>query len=179
MKRYYYLLNGKLYWANSEMPNVNDFKSKPFCESGLCKAYEDELKDWHSSLQPCEITEGELRNIQNYLFHNRKDLMMKYDVLEVTDLVNDENGVVRFRENKLTGINKITKRAKRIREFTKRYLNKPKQVDEASEAVEFAEWLHENYNQTTTGWHYDNWGGDMETFVNYTTNQLYEIFKSK
>jgi len=32
-----------------EKPNINDFKSIPFCESGECKAYYDELNEYNKT----------------------------------------------------------------------------------------------------------------------------------
>ena len=36
-------------WVVLEEPNINDFKSKPFCKTGECKAYFDELKEYQEA----------------------------------------------------------------------------------------------------------------------------------
>lgn len=50
---------------------------------------------------------------------------------------------------------------------------------EANEAVEFAYFILDNFTQNTIGWHHNNWSGDLETYVNYSPKQLYEIFKTR
>lgn len=100
--KYYYLISGKLYWANSEMPKLTMYS--PF--------YDSEIMILKDSLQPCEITERDLNRIIN-----RFKTFDYSNPISVTDLVNDENGVITFKH--------------------------PKQVDEASEAVELIKYLDE------------------------------------
>ena len=56
------LINGV--WVVLEEPNINDFKSKHFCESGECKAYFDELKEYQEAKDRV-LFEGFKQNIYN------------------------------------------------------------------------------------------------------------------
>lgn len=38
-----------------EEPNINDFKSIPFCETGNCPAYHEVLKEWTSNTKEYEV----------------------------------------------------------------------------------------------------------------------------
>lgn len=83
--KYYYLISGKLYWANSEMPKLTMYS--PF--------YDSEIMILKDSLQPCEITERDLNRIIN-----RFKTFDYSNPINVTDLVNDDNGVVTFKHPK-------------------------------------------------------------------------------
>lgn len=49
--------------------------------------------------------------------------------------------------------------------------------DKKCTSIEFADWISENYFVSSSGlYHHNNWNGDMDTLINYTTKELYEIF---
>lgn len=46
------------------------------------------------------------------------------------------------------------------------------------EAVGFAEWVYKNYISNGIGKYYhNNWNGDLDTLVNYTTQELFTLYK--
>lgn len=61
-------------WIVLEEPNINEFKSKPFCESGLCKAYENEVKE-HQEAKDRVLFEG-FRLEGKYLWHKESLFMI-------------------------------------------------------------------------------------------------------
>lgn len=47
-----------------------------------------------------------------------------------------------------------------------------------AEAVMFAEWIYKNYISNGIGKYYhNNWNGDLDTLVNYTTQELFTLYK--
>lgn len=47
-----------------------------------------------------------------------------------------------------------------------------------AEAVMFAEWIYKNYISNGIGKYYhNNWNGDLDTLVNYTTQELFNLYK--
>ena len=132
--KYYYIINGKIMSANEKMPSHISL-----------------FANWHSSLQPCEISESELEKV---IKHYLQDCSMSSNPIEVTDIVELE-------WNKKYAVYEL-------------FFKQPKQVGEI-EAVDFAEWL--NNNCATYGdnaWRYYQKGGSL-----FTTKQLYEIFKNQ
>ena len=132
--KYYYIINGKIMSANEKMPSHISL-----------------FANWHSSLQPCEISESELEKV---IKHYLQDCSMSSNPIEVTDIVELE-------WNKKYAVYEL-------------FFKQPKQVGEI-EAVDFAEWL--NNNCATDGdnaWRYYQKGGSL-----FTTKQLYEIFKNQ
>ena len=79
-----------------------------------------------------------------------------------------KNGVTRYPES----IDRIE-----LSNWINKHIKQAK--SEANEAVEFAYFILDNYTQNTIGWHHNNWSGDLETYVNYSPKQLYEIFKTR
>ena len=75
--KYYYLIEGKIMSANEKVPlkiNYNGFD---------LTIYRLDYKEWHSCLQPCEISESELCLILSNV------TKLDYDnPIEVTDIVN-------------------------------------------------------------------------------------------
>ena len=65
--KYYYLINGKIMSANEKMPSHISL-----------------FANWHSSLQPCEISESELEKV---IKHYLQDCSMSSNPIEVTDIV--------------------------------------------------------------------------------------------
>lgn len=51
--------------------------------------------------------------------------------------------------------------------------------EKQKEAIEFQQLVHENYNQCTTGYIHNNWSGDPDKLVIYTTAELYKLFKER
>lgn len=91
--KHYYLINNKI-MNGGEMPKEENFKK------WLYNTFDAYLYAWHSSLQPCEITDIELDKVS-------ESLCVKYTVpninhieepIEVTDIVNDNDGVITFME---------------------------------------------------------------------------------
>lgn len=105
---------------------------------------------WNKKLQPCEISESELDKIYKYLNIYSSD----YNPIDVTNIIdeNSKSGLINF------------------------YVES-KQVDENSEAVEFAEWLVPKYFNI----HSNKWNNRINEYdeTDYTTTELYEIFKTK
>ncbi len=86
----YYLINNEIKKATSEMPND---------ESMFYKRKDDTqnwgdflLNEWHSSLQPCSITERELEKITWAVTEPLER------IIDVTLLINDNDGVITFKE---------------------------------------------------------------------------------
>lgn len=77
-----------------------------------------------------------------------------------------------LKENKIESIDRIE-----LSNWINKHIKQAK--SEANEAVEFAYFILDNYTQNTIGWHHNNWSGDLETYVNYSPKQLYEIFKTR
>lgn len=79
--------------ANSDIPrnptNLNE-KIK----------YQRYYNNWHSSLQPCEISESELENIKLHLAVNKQLCAFRDSPIDVTDIISDNNGVISFKEPK-------------------------------------------------------------------------------
>ena len=91
--KYYYLLNGKIMSANENMPNDESMFYKRKSEGENWGDFL--LRKWHSSLQPCEISESELEKVKNKL----SSIKLRWDsVIEVTDIISDNNGVISFKE---------------------------------------------------------------------------------
>ena len=65
--KYYYLINNRIMSANEKMPSHISL-----------------FANWHSSLQPCEISESELEKV---IKHYLQDCSMSSNPIEVTDIV--------------------------------------------------------------------------------------------
>ena len=84
--KYYYILNGKIMSANEKMPEINE----------QWHNYNSNLLKWSESLQPCEISDGELTKINQYLFDDGREYIA--NPIEVTDIISDNNGVISFKD---------------------------------------------------------------------------------
>jgi hypothetical protein len=83
--KYYYLINGKIMSANEKMPTPNTRAFYTVC-----------LNEWKHDLQPCEISDGELTKINQYLFDDGREYIANQ--IEVTDIISDNNGVISFKD---------------------------------------------------------------------------------
>lgn len=68
--KHYYLKDNRIWMANEKMPKepfvtTNDYDYAAF----IGAEYNVELNNWHSSLQPCEISESELDKVIKYKKH--------------------------------------------------------------------------------------------------------------
>lgn len=137
----YYLINNTIK-KGSEMPNSLAYDHP--------NQYRGDRAIWGNSLQPCEISESELEKIEMYLTKNMSMYMNSSNLIDITDIVSDNNGVITFKH--------------------------PKQVEKENEAVEFYKWTatltptsNENcFNKIRDG--YYRIKPPME---------LYEIFKNR
>lgn len=175
-KIYYYLINNEIKKANYEMPirAIN---------------YQWHYENWFNSIQPCNITESEFRKIKMALPPDYSK------PIDVTDIIYDNNGVIVFKKkghNNTVDLDELQNEFNEmvdnildsedyhdiIWKFFLPHLKQPKQVEsEKIESIEFADWISENYFVSSSGlYHHNNWNGDMDTLVNYTTKELYEIF---
>lgn len=58
------------------------------------------------------------------------------------------------------------------------FINSLTPPDAEKEAVMFAEWIYKNYISNGIGKYYhNNWNGDLDTLVNYTTQELFNLYK--
>jgi len=72
--------------ANEKMPEINE----------QWHNYNSNLLKWSESLQPCEISDGELTKINQYLFDDGREYIA--NPIEVTDIISDNNGVISFKD---------------------------------------------------------------------------------
>lgn len=127
--------------ADEKMPPTRIAVNEEYAKSEALKYHYQELYSrWKHNLQPCEISESEVDKV----IENRLNLLsicqetyIESKPIEVTDIVEDNNGVITFKS--------------------------PTKV-ESNEAVEFAEWL--NLNCATDGdntWRYYSNAGNLYT----------------
>lgn len=96
--KYYYLINVKIMSANEKMPTLEAYKQ--LYESQKYHSFFDiDFNNWKLKLQPCEISESELENIEVWLSENSYDGDWRYPI-EVTDIIFYDNGVITFKPNK-------------------------------------------------------------------------------
>lgn len=110
----YYLKDNRICMSNEKMPKTDlNFL----------------IKEWQSSLQPCEISESELEKIISELNNARIIYPRKNELIEVTDMIITEE------------IKTITK-SDTITEY-QLFFKQPKQVDGEIEAVDLVKYLDE------------------------------------
>jgi hypothetical protein len=56
----------KCVFNENEKPNINEYKSKSWCESGNCSAYQDDLKQWQSKHITLDMDEIEVDKVKYY-----------------------------------------------------------------------------------------------------------------
>lgn len=162
----------------SEMPQ------KP-CYKVIWDEEGDEIwNDWLSSLQLCEIDESEYDKIGDYLLSNRIGTRAIFNEgLDVTDIVEDNNGVITFKETNVT--TQIVREAMRITAKDVRKpqcvidgLVKPKQVDGEIEAVDV---LLNTFGQfcTLNGIKLTDSNKVGQAVIDFLKSDIYEIFKNK
>ena len=81
----------------SEMPDKKYYK-EPF------KEYNYDYDFWHSSLQLCEISEREWSKLHQELYNRKQYSDYSTPPIDITDIVEDNNGVITFKEKKPTWI---------------------------------------------------------------------------
>ncbi len=150
--------------ANEKTPEMTNYSPNEFGKND----WNDDKRNWHNSLQPCEISESELDNVKNYLCHNTKfEDFNPHEQIEVTNIV------------RLEEIKTITKSGT-ITDY-QLFFKHPKQVGE-TEAVEFAEWIDKNEFTRTITFNFNPLWVSNNIYYSgcqYTTKQLYEIFKNQ
>lgn len=92
----YYLINNKI-MKGGEMPKTHDLMRL----NDEFRKVEDKIyNDWLSSLQPCEIDWNHLHHIEMYLTNNMSSYIDFSNPIDVTDIVEDNNGVITFKQPK-------------------------------------------------------------------------------
>jgi len=165
--KYYYLINGKIMSANDKMPQGEDYVSlNPTHFNKL--DFDIDAKQWLNSLQPCEISDSELCLILSNV------TKLDYDnPIEVTDIVN---------ASVICKVERCDGECIECNHMAIRIVFKhPKQVEEI-EAVEFAEWIDKNEFTRTITFNFNPLWVSNNIYYSgcqYTTKQLYEIFKNQ
>lgn len=142
--KYYYLLNGKIISANDKMPEMSNFPPNEFGKND----YHDAKRNWHNSLQPCEISESELENIRSYLCHNTKfEDFNPHEQIEVTNIVRLEEIKTITKSGTITDYQLFFKHPKQVEQIEAvelKYTTK-EMIDAVNYGFSYA---HESQNHT-------------------------------
>jgi len=109
--KYYYLINNRIMSANEKMLKIHYNHTD----------YNQIMMTWKRSLQPCEISEGELEEIYRYLLTKYgidSDEILNPTPIEVTDIVEENDIPTRTIDNiQVYGKTIIFKQTKQVEEI--------------------------------------------------------------